>query len=158
MKPNIRLYKRKTTEQCSYWYCKVISWVQLLATSTSYLPSPTVCQQTSSYTLRDRKKCNVWMYYFLIVLQKWIPVAASKNGSRTLGFRFSARVNWHSSFDVSGICIYTSWHLDAHLEKSGLEWSVIGSYIFNFFVLCSSFLLNLSKMTNFHVVLTFYFQ
>lgn len=54
---------------------------------------------------------------FLIVWQKWIPVTVSKNGTITLGIRFSASVNCHSSIDVSDICIYTSWHLDAHLER-----------------------------------------
>lgn len=59
-----------------------------------------------------------YMDVFLIVLQKWIPVTASKNGSNTLGIRSSASVNWHCSIDVSGICLYTSWHLAAHLEKN----------------------------------------
>lgn len=75
------------------------------------------------------------MAVFLIVLQKWIPVAVSKNGTNTLGIRFSASVNWHSSIDVSGICIYTSWHLDAHLEKK--SWVISYQSLSPFFiVLC----------------------
>lgn len=92
----------------------------LLDTVVGYFHLPLalshVCQQSSSYTLGDRKKMQC-VDVFLIVLQKWIPVAVSKNGTNTLGIRFSASINRHSSIDVSGICVYTSWHLDAHLKK-----------------------------------------
>lgn len=40
-----------------------------------------------------------------------------KNNSNAHGVRLSVNVNWCKSIEISGICLSTSWHLDAPLEK-----------------------------------------